>query len=173
MAAPEYVPVRAGTVRHSYNSPPHREGSWLADRPGELGGLQPEGDRLGSPGPDQGFALKIASRFRGRLALSAGEHEADALAGAVAVALKRASLFGRAPVVHDLQAAFAVWGLLNADAPAELVAKRTEMFEEVHHPHHYEALRAVADAVPAEVLRRPIADIQAGAKSDWRAQLAF
>jgi hypothetical protein len=63
--------------------------------------------------------------------------------------------------------------LLNADAPAELVAKRTEMFEEVHHPHHYEALRAVADAVPAEVLRRPIADIQAGAKSDWRAQLAF
>ena len=52
--------------------------------------------------PTRATCSSLARRFEGKLTLTPGEHEKDALAGAVAVALKRASLFGRAPVVHDL-----------------------------------------------------------------------
>ena len=62
-----------------------------------------------------------ASRASSRLA--PGEHEKDALAGAVGVALKRASLFGRAPVVHDLTVALTIWGFLG-EAPDDLVELR-------------------------------------------------
>ena len=44
------------------------------------------------------------------------------------LALKRASLFGRAPVVHDLEVAFTIWGFLGA-APPELVALRRPLFD--------------------------------------------
>ena len=49
------------------------------------------------------------------------EHESDAIAGCIGVALKRASLFGRAPVLHDLTAALTVWGFLG-DAAPDLIA---------------------------------------------------
>ena len=63
--------------------------SWLPERPGEMVDEgQPRGDRLGHQGPDQGYALPLARRFEGKLTLTPGEHEKDALAGAVAVALE-------------------------------------------------------------------------------------
>ena len=63
MSAPSYVPNDANRGARVYASPPRRSGSWMADRPGELTGRQPEGVRLGSPGPDQGFVLRIAQRL--------------------------------------------------------------------------------------------------------------
>ena len=168
MAAPEFVPTKANQTNRSYSSPPRRDGSWMADRPGELGGRQPGGEQLGSQGPDQGYVLSLARRFAGTLALSAGEHESDALAGACAVAMKRASSYGRAPVIFDLQAALAIWGLLDPSADAELVTLRTSMFEEAHSPHHYPKLRAIADATSVEVLHRPHPEIVADAVRDWR-----
>ena len=80
--------------------------------------------------------LSLARRFEGKLTLTPGEHEKDALAGAVGVALKRASIFGRAPVIHDLTVALTIWGFLD-DVPRELVELRRHLFEEVSHPHHY------------------------------------
>ena len=59
---------------------------------------------MGSQGPDQGFALRLARAFRSRLRLGPGEHVADVVVGCVGVALKRAALFGRAPVADDLEA---------------------------------------------------------------------
>lgn len=171
MAAPEYVPLQPRRQVRAYSSPPPRWGSWTADRPGDLGGPQPHGDQLGTPGPDQGYALGLAERFRDRLALRDGEDVDDALAGASAIAMKRSGLFGRAPVIHDLTAALAVWGFLDPGAPDDLVAVRREWFEEVHLPIHYPQLRRIADAVPAEVLRRPHADIVARARDDWRSCL--
>src|SRR4051812_4621084 len=110
MAAPEYVPTPAVNFP-SYVSPPPRPGPWWADRPGELEGRQPEGDRLGNPGPDQGYVMHLTDTLRGSLRLADGEHEADALAAVGSVALKRASLFGRAPVIHDVKAAAHLLGL--------------------------------------------------------------
>ena len=35
----------------------------MADRPGDLGGPQPTGARLGAQGPDQGYALTLVTLF--------------------------------------------------------------------------------------------------------------
>lgn len=171
MAAPEHVPVDRSQPVRAYESPPRRPESWLSDRPAEVvEDGQPRGDRLGNQGPDQGYALLLARRFEGKLTLGSGEHEKDALAGAVGVALKRASLFGRAPVVHDLTIALTIWGFLG-EAPKELVELRTHLFEEVWHPHHYAELRGVVDLVPEAVLRMTPAQATEAHRADWRSLL--
>ena len=144
----------------------------MAERPGELVDTgQPRADRLGNQGPDQGYALKLLRQFVGKLRLADGELVEDAQAGCIGVALKRASIFGRAPVVHDLTIAFCVWGFLE-DAPAqELVEIRRSMFAEVHNPHHYAEQRAIVDAVPESTLRMAPAAVAEAHRSNWRSLL--
>jgi len=170
VAAPEYVPQPA--IRHvrSYQSPPRRPESWWPDRPGDSDTGFDGGDRLGSPGPDQGYVYVLARRFRGQLQLASDESEDDALAGAAAVALKRASLFGRAPVMPDLTVALTVWGFLG-DAPPDLIAYRQPLFAEVSNPHHYPELRRVVDLVPDDVLRRTPEQVANDHRADWRSLL--
>ncbi len=167
MAAPEYVPTSPTDRPRVYESPPWRDDEWFADRPADLDGRQPIGPRLGYPGPDQGFVFVLARRFEDRLVLAEGEHSADALAGCAGVATKRASLFGRAPVVHDLTAAFTIWGYL-APADAELVRLRRPLFRECSHGYSYMALRRIADLVPIAVLRKPHQEIAQQVATDWR-----
>lgn len=169
MSQPQNVPVSPVASSH-YNSPPRRDRVWSADRPGDVfADGQPSGALLGSQGPDQGFALKLARHFDDQLQLTDQEHRDDVVAGCVAVALKRASAFMRAPTVHDVRCAFAIFGYLDRADP-ELVAVRTRLFEEVAHPHHYAERRAIADAVAIEFLRQPHAHILEQA-SDWRSVL--
>ena len=171
MAAPEFIPRPKAEKARVYESPPWSGESWEQDRPAELMAGQPAGPRLGYPGPDQGFVLKLARRFEGHLLLAPGEHEADAMAGCTAVALKRASIFGRAPVIHDLRVAFLVFGFLPAAGggldPA-LVAMRKKYFEEVRNRHHYSELRHIADLVPVAVLQLSPQAVEAQATQDWR-----
>jgi hypothetical protein len=167
MAAPEYVPKRKDEKPRSYESPPWRAEPWLAERPAELHGPQPKGPRLGYQGPDQGYALKLARRFEGKLVLTPGEEEADAIAGCVAIATKRASLLGRAPVIHDLTVAFTIWGFLE-EADPELVRLRKRYFEGIAQPHHYSERRRVADVVPASTLLLPPDELRRIAESDPR-----
>jgi hypothetical protein len=171
VAAPEYVPTDTDDDARVYRSPLRPAGSWSADRPGDLGPGQPRGDGFGSQGPDQGFALTIAQGFRDRLSLAPGEHADDAIAGAAAVATKRSSWFGRAPVVHDVTIGFTVWGFLDAEPDPELVAERRRRFAEVAHPHHYAVRRSIADAVADDVLQRTADQIEADHRSDWRSLL--
>lgn len=171
MAAPEHVPVDTAQPVRSYESPPRQPDQWHAVRPGDLPAGQPRGPRLGSPGPDQGYVLTLAGRFAGSLTLTEGEHERDALAGAALVALKRASLFGRAPVIHDLTIALTIWGFLG-EAPPDLVAFRKPLFEEVAHPHHYPEQRRLADLVPDDVLRQEPQQVTETHRRDWRALFA-
>ena len=169
MAAPEYVPQRPTDDPRSYKSPPRRPQPWLAERPGELMGAgQPRADRLGHQGPDQGYVYRLVGQFDGRLHLTEGEHHDDVVAGCVGVALKRASLFGRAPIVHDLTVAFTVWGYLDAGPPADLVEVRRAMFAEARNPHHYEAQRVIVDAVPETTLRRHHSTFDDAHRTDWR-----
>lgn len=171
MAQPDYVPRAAIDETRVYRSPPRRLGSWEANRPGELGPGQPRGDRFGHPGPDQGYALTLAERFLDRLVLRPGEHADDVLAGTVALALKRASTFGRAPVIRDIEAALTVFGYLDDRAPDDLVAVRRALFAQVAEPHHEADRRAIADRVPAAALTRPVEDLAATSRSDWRSLL--
>jgi hypothetical protein len=166
MAAPEHVPVRlADKARSGTPIPPAT--TWKATRPGDLGGRQPGGPKLGRQGPDQGYALLLARRFADRLELAPGEHAPDAVAGAMVVAMARASLFGRAPVIHDLDLAFTLFGYLGG-APPELVAYRTPLFSGAS--HHYWDQRRIVDRVPESTLRMTPAQVRQKL-SDWRSLL--
>lgn len=167
MAAPEYVPEPAIRRVRTYASPPRRPDSWRAERPGDTPDGFPRGERLGAPGPDQGYVLVLARRFDQRLRLQEREDKEDVVAGCAAVALKRASLFRRAPVLHDLTIAFTLWGFLR-DAPKDLVELRRKLFAEVANPHYYAERRGIADMVPDDVLRRTPQDIARAHHEDWR-----
>jgi hypothetical protein len=153
MTAPSYVPQPAvRSTQRAYSSPRRRLGSWHADRPGEVTEGQPRGERLGSQGPDQGYALRLAHGFTAQLQLGDGEHTADVIAGCVSVALKRAALFGRAPMVSDLELAFGIFGFLDEVPTGERLDERRSLFAEASHHHHYAEVRRIADQVPEGVL---------------------
>jgi len=171
VAAPEYVPQKAMKHVRSYESPPRQPQSWRPDRPGDSDTGFERGDRFGAQGPDQGYVYVLARRFEGQLQLAADEREEDALVGCTGVALKRASLFGRAPVVHDMTVALTVWGFLG-DAPPDLIAFRQPLFAEVASPYHYPEQRRVVDLVTDDVLRRTPDEIAEAHRSDWRSLLS-
>ncbi len=150
MTQPSFVPVvEADQVRRAYQL--HVPSIWTTSRPSELRGTRaPSGAFLGTPGPDQGFALKLARRFEDRLVLGPGEHAEDAISGCTAVAMRRSASYGRAPVIHDLTLAFTLWGFLPG-APADLVEAREPLFRSAS--HHYQVQRAIADCVPESTLR--------------------
>ena len=168
MAAPNYVPVTLADQPRQ-DEPAKPPDSWRADRPGDLGPGQPVGPKLGRQGPDQGYALSLARRFHDRIYVFEGESKDDAVAGCVAVALKRASLFGRAPVIHDLDFAFRLFGFIGT-APADLVEFRRPRFEEAR--HHYWDQRAIVDLVPEETLRLNPAQVSERL-GDWKSLLAI
>jgi len=169
MAAPQYVPVPTNDKARAYGSPDYVPGTWRSDRPADLEGRQPSGLRLGSQGPDQGFALVLAERLRPAIQVQAGESVDDVLWGGLGVALRRASLFGRAPVIFDLTVAFTIFGFLDPSPPADLVAYRRPLFEGVRQVgHHYAEARAIADSVPEATLRVPHDQIKAGYPAGWK-----
>lgn len=172
MAAPDYVPTDPTEKVRKYTSPPRRGDSWVADRPGDIGGPQPTGPRLGAQGPDQGYALTLVKLFKGKLHLGDVAHD-DAVAGCVAVATKRSALFGRGPVVHDLTAAFTIFGFLDESPPNELADLRSGLFAQVHSHHHYRERRAIADLVPDEALHRPHTAVEADYRADWKRNLSL
>ncbi len=175
MAAPEHVPTKPAQSVRAYASPPRRPDSWRARRPADFAEdhRQPTGDLLGSQGPDQGYALKLGRLLEPELHLADGEHARDAVAGIVAVGLKRASLLGRAPVMHDLRIAATLFGFLDPAPDPELVRLRRERFEEVGHFHHYMELRGIVDMVAADVLRQAPAQVTQRYQAGWRDQLVL
>jgi len=168
MGQPEFVPALERDRVHVTGRLPV-PGPWEADRPGDVKatGGQPRGPWLGSAGPDQGYALRLASRLRTRVTLAPGESLDDAVTGCVEVAMKRASLYGRAPVMADVEIGFTLWGFLGDSPEPELVAFRGAMFAGA--AHHYAERRAIVDHVPEETLRLTLAEVQARVKAGWRA----
>ncbi|MGH9086616.1 MAG: hypothetical protein ACRDYZ_00620 [Acidimicrobiales bacterium] len=151
MTQPSFVPIAdADQVR------PARQlevpSGWTANRPAELAWpARPGGRSKGQPGPDQGYALRLARRYEERLRLVEGESVEDVLVGCALVAARRAGLFGRAPSAPDLDVAFAVWSFLDPAPQPEVVVARRRAFPSA--AHDYVVQRAVVDAVPEELLR--------------------
>jgi hypothetical protein len=150
MTQPTFVPIaEADQVRPARHL--QVPGTWTQSRPAEVvGPVQPRGPAIGTPGPDSGFALRLASRFADELELTEGESGHDVLFGAALVAAKRAALFGRAPSIYDVRFALNLWSFLR-QAPPELAASRRIAFSSVS--HDYVAQRQLVDSVPEEVLR--------------------
>jgi len=150
MTQPTFVPIaEADQVRPARHL--HVPGSWTTSRPAELRTprFQP-GRGEGTPGPDSGFALRLAHRFEHDLRLDEGESAHDVVLGVALIASKRAALFGRAPSVYDVRHALALWCFLDPDAPAELRRVRRAAFSAIS--HDYVAQRQLVDAIPEEVL---------------------
>ena len=130
---------------------------WTTHRPGE-GRPAPQLQRkagLGIPGPDQGYALALATRFEGRLLLEPDERAEDVLAGAVAIALRRAAAFGRAPIAADIELALELFKYLVGDErtwpSSDLIALRRERFTAA--AHDYWCRRSLVEAVPEATIR--------------------
>ena len=172
MAVDPYVPTRAEDApRESVRVPPPT--GWRAVRPGDLvPGEQPcpAGVLFGSPGPDSGYALSLAQRFHGRLEIAAPETEHDAMAVAAELAMRRAALFGRAPVIEDLELAFTLFGWLGASTP-ELVEWRRLTVAGAD--HDYARRRALVDGVPEATLRLKPSEEMRAALGNWRKLLGI
>jgi hypothetical protein len=174
MAAPKFVPSDPLEDPRTYASPPYVPAPWRPDRPAAILGRQPTGERLGAQGPDQGYALLLAERLRGRVKVTPGERVDDALQGGILIGLRRASLFGRAPIIHDLTIGLTVWGFLDDSPPHELVAYRKPRFEGIADTlHHYAEGRAVADQVPEATLRLSHQEVMSRYPAEWEALLGL
>jgi hypothetical protein len=149
MTQPTFVPIaEADEVRPARHL--HVPGSWTTSRPAEVVVPAVRGRGTGTPGPDSGFALRLAKRFEDDLLLGEGESEHDVVLGAALIAAKRSALFGRAPCIYDVRFALNLWGFLG-EAPPGLQAARRVAFSGVG--HDYVVQRALVDGIPEETLR--------------------
>jgi hypothetical protein len=160
MTQPTFVPItEADQVRPARHL--HVPEAWTTSRPAELRTpIAPKGRSVGTPGPDAGFALRLAGRFAHDLKLRDGENEHDALLGCALIAARRAALYGRGPSIYDVQVALALWGFLRDDVAEELVAVRRQAFSSVS--HDYVAQRHLVEAIPEQSLRLTPAQAQGG-----------
>jgi hypothetical protein len=124
--------------------------SWVADRPGDLPAGWPTGKLLGSPGPNVGYALTLANRLRDQLVLAPHEHADDAIAVVAEIAMRHAALFGRAPVMPDVEFAMQILGY-RGDADPDFVVWRMRAMQGAH--HGYYERRSLVDAIPVDILR--------------------
>lgn len=125
---------------------------------------------LGTQGPDLGYALKLVNSMVDRIVLADAEHLDDVVAACTALAMRRAALFGRGPMIHDLTVAFSIWGFLET-APDDLVELRRPLFAEVANPHHWAERRLVVDMVPDDALRRSHTEVLAAGSAGWKNHL--
>ncbi|MBM3806273.1 MAG: hypothetical protein FJW19_06450 [Actinobacteria bacterium] len=170
MAVPKFTPLSPTDQPRTYASPKHVPAPWRNDRPASIESSQPKGQKLGYQGPDQGFALKIAESMRESIVVQPGESADDAICGAIAIALRRASRYGRAPVVHDLTIAFGIWGWMLLDPPSDLVKRRKELFVGLGDAAHcYSELRALVDMVPESTMLMTPEQVRTGMPGSWRA----
>ena len=126
---------------------------------------------MGYQGPAQGYALRLCRVFRDQIRVSEREDIADVERGCVQIALKRASLFGRAPVVHDLEIAYRIWGFLADEVDVRLIEERERRFEGVSEAHHYADARVLVETVRDEVLMMSPGEIKDRHAADWASLL--
>jgi hypothetical protein len=164
MTQPSFVPIsEADQVRPSRRL--EVPGGWSPSRPADHRSPgQPTGRRLGTPGPDQGFALRLAHRLAPTFVLTPGESVEDVVTGCALVAARRAALFGRAPCVYDVALAASLFGF-TGDAPPGLVARRGPLFSGVG--HHYAVQRTLVDGVPEDTLRLGHEEVARRSATEW------
>jgi len=85
---------------------------WNGARPGEVY-ADPSAVMFGTPGPDQGYVARLLPCIVGQLILPSGMEQRDASQAGISLACRRASLFGRAPMLEDLEVAFLLLGLMG------------------------------------------------------------
>jgi hypothetical protein len=171
MPTDPYVPSEIGDrPRQQQNLPPGLAlppaRDWRADRPGDLTAQPGDGALMGRPGPNVGYAYTLAARARSRLRLSTHEHAEDVIAVIAEIAGKRSVLFGRAPVIGDIDVAVELLGY-DGTADESFVELRARLTHDA--AHDYTRRRELVDAVPEDLLRLRGATL-AERVAGWRAQ---
>ena len=170
MAIPKFTPTDPTDEPRVYGSPDFVPDPWKSDRKSEIVGRQPKGDGLGNPGPDQGYVLLLAARVRDRIRVQPGESIDDVIAGSITIALRRATQFGRAPVMADIMIALTIWGWLLDNPPLDIVSYRQKLFIGLGNTvHHYAESRVIADMVPETTFRISLEKLTASMPMSWRA----
>jgi hypothetical protein len=172
MPTDPYVPSEIGDrPRQQQNLPPGLAlppaRDWRADRPGDLSAQPADGALMGRPGPNVGYAYTLAARARSRLRLSTHEHADDVIAVIAEIAGKRAALFGRAPVIGDIDVAVELLGY-DGTADDSFVELRARLTHDA--AHDYTRRRELVDAVPEDLLRLRGTAL-AERVTEWRTQL--
>jgi hypothetical protein len=138
---------------------PNPERRWTPDRPGDVSGAGvPWGGAFGTPGPDAGYAIKLAA---GReLLLDENEHRADANLAVAAVAAARASLASRGPTKVDIDAAVVILGY---DTESDFAAIRAATIAGA--AHHPQRIRRLVAGIPMDVIEDTADDLRRRAES--------
>jgi hypothetical protein len=133
---------------------PNPERRWTPDRPGDTAGTGvPWGGAFGTPGPDAGYAIKLAA---GReLTLADHEHRADADLAVAAVAAARASLASRGPTKIDVDAAIVILGY---DTESGFGAVRAAAIAGA--AHHPQRIRRLVAGIPMDVIEDSADDLR-------------
>lgn len=164
MSAPQYVPTAPSDAPRPGDfaqMPPPRP---YVPRPNEQATIPP-GPTFGTPGPDGGYALRLARSFESRLQLAAKERVADALAAGCALAMKRAAQNGRAPTRADVAIGLTALGYLGG-APDDLVAWRSHELFGAATDYHLQ--RRLADGCDAAMLSASLEDVRSMLGDWWR-----
>jgi hypothetical protein len=142
---------------------------WRPDRPGDIRTPdQPEGGLFGNPGPNVGYAYTLAQRAAERFVIGPYEHIDDVIAVVAETAGKRAAMYGRAPVMADIDRAALLLGY-DGSGDASFTDARQRLVQEAGHA--YRRRRAVVDAVPENLLRSATTDF-GPLLAEWRERFA-
>ena len=153
MTQPDYVPLDAGSRLRQTDelSVPK---AWIPDRPSEHGVLKDsepkQGKFFGTPGPGSGYALKLTRHGMEILGLDQGGDREDAEVVVSAIVIKRASLFSRAPVIHDVRFTLALLGYVGDDVPVGTSELRRNVIRGA--AHDYFLVRRILESIPASTL---------------------
>ncbi len=118
---------------------------------------------LGTPGPGQGYALLLVREKASKIVIAEGEHHEDVVIGLSALIGKRATAFGRSPIVYDVDFFVQLFGF-DGTADADLLEFRKMYFKGAG--HSYIVQRQLADAIPESTLKL-VPDALSSVK-DWR-----
>ncbi|MFN8104609.1 MAG: hypothetical protein U0U69_09125 [Acidimicrobiia bacterium] len=152
MTTKPYVPPDRDTEYRPDQLPPARP--WYPHRPAETS-ADPDAATFGAVGPDMGYARALLGRFRGRL-VPGGCNRDDLLEAGAAVAMRRATISGRAPVPEDLEVAFLLLGALDG-VPGDWSRAGAKVAEHVDGVRYKASGAArLAASIPADwLLRKP------------------
>ncbi len=147
-------PKNIDTPRHEQNMP---EGidtpvpdSWKAHRPGDEKTHKTSDDQLlGNAGPNVGYALSLVAREKSSFVLVAHEHLHDVEVLIGEIAMRRASHFGRAPVMDDIRFASKLLGYDAAPAQGE-EKWRPLLVNGCGHDEHRR--RIIVNSIPDEII---------------------
>lgn len=141
--------------RHEQNMPegidtPAPKG-WLASGPGYVGKDQiiRHGKLIGHAGPNIGFAITLAKRASKNWYLVKGEHIEDVEILLAEIAMRRASFFGRAPIVGDIGFASHLFGFHGEPEQGE-EHWRPKFVHGTGHDEHKR--RIIVNSIPEEII---------------------